>query len=71
MFYLFLVVMGLLYMYLLLVRKPLFSWVGYNYSSETFKKYMAKEDRCCLVVIGFCIMLWVLTTIDNFVDFIY
>lgn len=71
MFYLFLAVMGLLYMYLLLARIPLTRYIGYNYDPATLRRFFKWDDFIVKAALMFVSVLWVVTTVDNFYDIIY
>lgn len=71
MFKLFLVVMGLLYIHLLVVRMPLTRYIGYNYEPATLLRFFKWDDFFVKASLSFVSVLWFVTTVDNFYDIIY
>ena len=70
-FHAFLVVLALTWLYVLLVRLPLYRHVGYNFPVDTLVKFRQRETYLGKVVFGWMITMWLVTTVNNFVPFLY
>lgn len=69
--YLFLVGVGVLAIYLFLVRMPLIRHMNYTLSSVDALRFNKREDYWVLIAFGFLGGLWWLTTMNLKYHFIY
>lgn len=64
MFYLFLVVMALVYIYLLLIRMPLYRYVDKNFDVPEMMRLYKWDDFGTKLVLSFLTVMWVLLIVD-------
>lgn len=67
----FLIVLGLVNIYMFFIRLPVYRYINDNWESERVFAYYRREDWWVLATIGFLFVQWVVTTVDVYYKFLY
>lgn len=70
-FHLFLICMAVFWLYLLLVRVPVYRYINDNWNQDRVFAYYRREDYWVLVGFGFVGTLWLVTTVNLYYKFLY